>query len=543
MDNLGLLLMVLVNLGIISVLAWLFWRVLTIPNRVKASEDGERWNTRIGLIFAMAGNAVGLGNFLRFPVEAIKNGGSTFILPYLVCFLLMGIPLMLVEWATGRYAGKRGIHDTAFILQCLGKNPLWKYVGVLGLFTNVVVASFYIYVESWTLSYAFYGIFGTFSGMNQAVVSSFFDNYVGFPNAVTICSWIFCLVFNLYFISRGVGEGIEKVARVGMPLLLLFGIILAIQGLSIQAGFQGAVANGTDGLQFLWTPGFHADPTVSIWSPKVWLAAAGQVFFTLSVGVGAIQCYASYIAEKEDIALNAMASGWMNEFVEVVIGAAIIIPISVGYLGLDQVVAIVKGGDSGFSLSFRTMPYLFQQWGSLMAGVASFMWFGILFFAGVTSSLAMGMPLVGLLRDHYRWSNAGATIAFGTAVFALGILPVYYYNEGAMEEYNYWAGTVALVLFASIEIILFAWIFGMERGWAEICEGADMHLPIAMKYVIKYVTPLFLIAILIGNTPEWFNRLMDSSLSNIQWAARGLMLIVLIGLGILVKNVNNTKIS
>lgn len=516
--------MLVVNLAIIVILLRLFWKVMILPRHVN-NRKGERWNTRIGLILAMAGNAVGLGNFLRFPVEAIKNGGGAFIVPYLVCFLLMGIPLMLVEWASGRFAGKKGIHDTPYILQSLSKNPMWKYVGALGLFTNVVVASYYIYVESWTLSYAVYGIAGTFKGMSQAEVSAFFDTYTGTPNAVMIISWLFCLVFNLYFLSRGLGEGIEKVARVGMPLLLLFGVILAIQGVSIQVGNQGAVADGTVGLNFLWTPDFS-----TIWTPKVWLAAAGQVFFTLSVGVGAIQCYASYVTENEDIVLNAMSAGWMNEFVEVVVGAAIVIPISVGYLGLENVIGIVKGNGSGFSLGFRTLPFLFQQWGDLMAAVASLMWFGVLFFAGVTSSLAMGLPFIGLMRDNFKWSSSKTTIAFGIAIFALGFLPVFYFNEGGMGEYDYWAGAVSLVLFACLELILFAWIFGMERGWAEINEGSDMKLPILLKYVIQYITPCFLIAILVGNIGAWYENLTNPDTKFIQWVARGVMVAVLLGI-------------
>lgn len=527
--NSGLTLMLIVNILIIAVLVWLFWKVLTMP-RHNSEIKGDQWSSRIGLVLAMAGNAVGLGNFLRFPVEAIKNGGGAFIIPYLVCFLLMGIPLMLVEWASGRYAGKRGIHDTPGILQSLSKQPFWKYVGALGLFTNIIVASYYVYVESWALSYAIYGIAGTFKGLTQAEVSLYFDQHTGIPNTMTIGSWIVCLLLNLYFISRGVGNGIEKVARIGMPLLLLFGVILALQSLTIQTGFQGAINNGVDGLNFLWTPDFS-----TIWTPKVWLAAAGQVFFTLSVGVGAIQCYASYVSEKEDIALNALSSGWMNEFVEVVIGAAIVIPISIGYLGLENVLQIVNGSGSGFSLGFRTLPYLFQQWGTLMAATASFMWFGILFFAGITSSLAMGLPFIGLMKDNFKWSSAKTTIVFGIAVFALGIIPVFHFNEGGMGEYDYWAGSVSLVVFACAEIILFGWFFGMEKGWAEINEGADIKLPIIFKYIIQFITPLFLIAILIGNIQEWINNLTNPNVTMTQWIARAVMVFVLIAIMVLLK--------
>lgn len=523
------LLMLLVNISIIAVILWLFWRVLTLPRHAQ-QQVGERWHTRIGLVLAMAGNAVGLGNFLRFPVEAIKNGGGAFIIPYLVCFLFMGIPLMLVEWASGRFAGKKGIHDTPYVLQSLSQNRYWKYVGALGLFTNLIVASYYIFVESWTLSYVFYGIFGYFNNLTQQEVSMFFDQHTGVTNGVTIGSWIVCLLLNLYFLSRGIGKGIEKVARVGMPMLLLFSFILAIQGISIQSGYQGAIQDGFVGLKFLWTPDFS-----SIWKPSVWLAAAGQVFFTLSVGVGAIQCYASYVAENEDIALNAMSAGWLNEFVEVVLGAAIVIPISVGYLGLDQVKAIVGSSGSGFSLGFRTMPYLFQQWGTLMGAFATLMWYGLLFFAGITSSLAMGFPFIGLMKDSFKWNTSKTTIVFGILVFLIGLLPVLFFEDGAMIEYDYWAGSVALVLFACLEIILFAWVFGMDKGWKEITEGADMKLPIVMKYTIQYVTPLFLLAILLGNVQGWIANLTDTSINPIQWIARGIMIAVFIGVILLLR--------
>jgi SNF family Na+-dependent transporter len=207
-----------------------------------------------------------------------------------------------------------------------------------------------------------------------------------------------------------------------------------------------------------------------------------------------------------------------------------VIPISVGYLGLENVIGIVKGNGSGFSLGFRTLPFLFQQWGDLMAAVASLMWFGVLFFAGVTSSLAMGLPFIGLMRDNFKWSSSKTTIAFGIAIFALGFLPVFYFNEGGMGEYDYWAGAVSLVLFACLELILFAWIFGMERGWAEINEGSDMKLPILLKYVIQYITPCFLIAILVGNIGAWYENLTNPDTKFIQWVARGVMVAVLLGI-------------
>ncbi len=488
------------------------------------SSNQESWGSRLGLILAMAGNAVGLGNFLRFPVQAIQNGGGAFIIPYLVCFLLMGIPLLWVEWATGRFGGKKGNHSTPFILHELDpKRALWKYVGVFGIFTNIAVAAYYCYLESWTLNYVWMFIQSGFNGMGQDGVASYFDGYISMDqNHTAIYFWLLCLFLNTYILSKGLSGGVEKAAKVGMPLLLLFGLFLAYKGITLKAGEFGALLDGTIGLNYLWTPNFD-----SIWSTKVWLAAAGQIFFTLSVGMGSIQCYAAYVRSKQDIALNAMSAGWMNEFVEVVLGSSILIPIAIGYLGVDQVVELTKSG--GLGLGFKTLPYLFTQWGPLMGAVAGICWFGLLFFAGITSSLAMGTPVMAFLRDEFGWGRGASAWAFGLIVMVLGAPTVFFYNEGVFDEYDYWAGTVSLVLFALLEVILFAWVFGMDKGWKEINEGADMKIPIVYRFIIQYVTPLILLAVFIGSLPDIISKIQNPGNGYVQ-GARLLLLALYAGI-------------
>jgi neurotransmitter:Na+ symporter, NSS family len=467
----------------------------------------EAWGSRVGLILAMAGNAVGLGNFLRFPVQAIQNGGGAFIIPYLVCFLLMGLPLLFVEWSSGRFGGSKGHHSTPFIFDSMDRRKFWKYVGVFGIFTNVAVAAYYCYLESWTLSYVWHSIAGTFDGQTQVEVATYFGNYVSLEDGagnfswMPIFFWLICLLLNTWILSKGLSGGVEKAAKIGMPLLLVFGAFLAYKAITIQAGSEGAKFDGVVGLNFLWSPDFS-----SIWTPKVWLAAAGQVFFTLSLGMGSIQCYASYVKKKDDIALNAMSAGWMNEFVEVVLGSAILIPIAVGYLGIEQVVEMTKSG--GLGLGFMTLPFLFEQWGSAMGIIAGIFWFGLLFFAGVTSSLAMGTPVMGFLQDEYGWKRKPAAWAFGGIVFLLGLPTVLFFNEGVFDEYDYWAGTVSLVVFALLEIILFAWVFGMDKGWREITDGSDIKVPLIFKFIIKWITPvmlglLFIASFIMPESGDW----------------------------------------
>ena len=457
----------------------------------------DSWGSRVGLILAMAGNAVGLGNFLRFPVQAVQNGGGAFIIPYLICFLVMGIPLLFIEWSSGRFGGKFGNHSTPYILDSLVKGRILKYVGVFGIFTNIAVAAYYCYIESWTMSYVYHTLRGTFDGMSQAEVAGFFNSYTDIAQSTTgipyeaVVFYVICLLLNTYILSKGIG-GIEKVAKVGMPLLIIFGVVLAVRGLTL--GTSGASdifpdANAWDGLNFLWTPHYE-----SILDLKVWMAAAGQIFFTLSVGMGTIHCYAAYIDSKDDIALNAVSAGFMNEFVEVVLGSLIVIPIAAGYLGLDWVIQ-----NAGFGMAFQTMPYLFQQWGSTLAIIAGVCWFGLLFFAGITSSLAMGTPWMGFMRDEFGWSKNKGAWSFGAMILILGLPTVIFFKEGVFDEYDYWAGTVSLVVFAMFETILFSWIFGMDKGWREITSGADIKVPNIYKFIIKYITPVMLIIIFLGS--------------------------------------------
>lgn len=460
-------------------------------------KNTEAWGSRVGLVLAMAGNAVGFGNFLRFPVQAVQNGGGAFIIPYLISFLILGIPLLMIEWSSGRFGGRFGHHSTPFIMGSMDKRWIWKYVGVFGIFSNIAIASYYCYLESWTISYIFHSLFGTFDGLSQLEVAGFFTNYLDVTTSTTgipyeaLIFFLLCLALNTWILSKGLSGGVEKVAKIGVPMLIVFGIFLAIKGITLKAGENGAINDGVVGLNFLWTPDYS-----SLANPKVWLAAAGQIFFTLSVGMGSIQCYASYLKKNDDIALNAMSAGWMNEFVEIVLGSAVIIPIAIGYLGIDKVVELT--GIGGLGLGFRTMPYLFEQWGPILSALAGASFFGLLFFAGITSSLAMGTPGMGFMMDEFNWSRPKAAIGFGTVIMLLGLPTIFFFAEGVFDEYDYWAGTVSLVVFALLEAVLFSWVFGLNKGWREITEGADIKIPLIYRFIIKYITPVVLILVFTG---------------------------------------------
>ncbi|HKY59708.1 MAG TPA: sodium:calcium symporter, partial [Gemmatimonadota bacterium] len=215
--------------------------------RVPAVEPREQWGTRIGLILAMAGNAVGLGNFLRFPVQAAENGGGAFMIPYFLSLILLGIPLMWVEWSIGRHGGVRGHGSTPGMLDAIWRHPIAKYLGALGIFMPFVVMVYYTYVESWSLGYAVLSLTGTLSeprGIEE--MTGFLLAYQGatpgsggtFAN-VDFGAFVFptlgygfflvTLGANLYFLYRGVRGGIEKVALYALPALFLFAAIIAVR--------------------------------------------------------------------------------------------------------------------------------------------------------------------------------------------------------------------------------------------------------------------------------------------------------------------------
>lgn len=455
----------------------------------------ERWASRLGLVLAMAGNAVGLGNFLRFPAQVVKNGGGAFIIPYLVALVVLGLPLIWVEWSMGRYGGKFGHHSTPGVFDSMGRSPAWKYLGVFGLWVNLIIAAYYLYIESWTMAYAGYSAIG---GFRNTKAGDFFTWLIGDQadkiyavSTVGLVIFFICMALNIFILSRGLAKGIELVAKIGMPLLIVFAIILAIRGLTLTPGGENnpVIESPWKGLNYIWQPKFD-----SLWNSSVWLAAAGQIFFTLSIGMGSIHCYASYVREQDDIALTGASAAWTNEFCEVILGGSILVPIAVAYLGIAGMEATIQGS-SGLSLGFVVFPEMFRNWTGL-APAAGFLWFGLLFFAAITSSLAMGQPIMAFLQTEFHFDRNKSALAFGAMLLPLAI-PVAIFNlDTFFSEFDYWAGTFALVVLATAESILFAWVFGMEKGWAEINSGGEIRVPRVFFYIIKYVTPVLLLAIL-----------------------------------------------
>ncbi len=449
----------------------------------------EHWGSRIGLVLAVAGNAVGLGNFLRFPVQAAKHGGGAFMIPYFFAFLLLGIPLMWVEWTVGRFGGAKGHGTTPGMFDEMWKHPVSKYIGSIGVLLPLMIGIYYVYVMTWSLGYAIYSLFGKMNFSAFAQAKEFFNGYIGvaqnsyFHNIIP--AYIFYLVgfaLTVWVIMRGVSGGIEKLAKIAMPTLFIFAILLVVRVLTI--GTPDPVHhpswNINNGLGFMWNPRFD-----TLLDGSTWLAAAGQIFFTLSLGIGAIQCYASYVKEHEDIALAGLTTASTNEFAEVILGGTIAIPAAYAFFGPE--ISKIAGT---FDLGFKTLPLVFAK--IPLGNIFSALWFLLLFFAGITSSVALAQPPVAFLEDEFGLDRKKASLIVGIILFVFSQPVIFFLSHGFLDEIDWWMGTFGLAFFATLEIFIFNFAFGTKRGWEELHKGAQIKVPGIFYYIIRYITPLFL---------------------------------------------------
>jgi SNF family Na+-dependent transporter len=376
------------------------------------------------------------------------------------------------------------------------KNRFIKYFGVAGIFGPFLIFMFYTYIESWTLAYSYYAITGELSQITAGNgFIDFLKNYQGVEStgwfAGSLPAVIFFLItfaVNIFVLFYGIRGGIERLCNIAMPVLLVFGIILVVRVIALFAPDPAHPEwSSINGLGFLWNPDFSA-----LKSARVWLAATGQVFFTLSLGMGVILTYSSYLKKEDDVVLSGLTAASTNEFAEVIIGGSIVIPAAFIFFGPNEIVNIANSGS--FNLGFVTMPQIFNKipWGAMFG----FFWFFMLFLAGLTSSVSISQPAVAFLEDEFNISRKKAVTIFSVFSFFLCLPAVLFIHRGVLDDLDFWGGNFFIVLGATIEIILLAWVFGIDRAWEEMHLGARMKLPVVFKFIIKYITPTFLLVIL-----------------------------------------------
>jgi len=483
--------------------------------------SSEQWATRIGVILAVAGSAVGLGNFLRFPGQAAQNGGGAFLLPYFISLLVLGIPLCWAEWTMGRYGGINGFHSAPGVFSVIWRNPLAKYFGGIALLIPLIIYMYYVLIEAWCLGYAFNYLTGDLMVggggtvdrlMERAQQSSaasispekaasvafeqFFGRFVGAGENGALLKpgnrgWLAVLagtfLFNFILIYRGVSKGIETFCRYAMPCLVVLAVIVLVRVLTLGTPDPTQPErNVMNGLGFMWDP-----QAEKLWKPQTWLAASGQIFFSLSVGFGIIINYASYLRRNDDVVLSGLTSSSMNEFFEVCLGGLITLPAAFIFLGA------AAGEQSTFGLGFVALPNVF----ALMPGgrVFGFLWFFMLFIAAITSSVSMLQPVIAFFEEGFGLKRHASAALLGL-LSALGCGFVLYFSENlvALDTFDFWVGSVLIFVLATIQAIFYGWIFGIKRGESEAHRGAHIRIPRFVQYMLKFIVPVYLVAIFIG---------------------------------------------
>jgi len=471
--------------------------------------SGENWGSKIGVILAVAGSAVGLGNFLRFPGLAAINGGGVFMIPYFISMLILGIPICWVEWTMGRYGGAHGYNSAPGIFSVLWRRPCGKYFGVLALLIPVVIYMYYVYIEAWCLSYAIDYASGKMTAIANGIdpaeeVSKYqehFGNFVGTdkngipqPKGLIILGSVFFL--NFFLIFRGLTKGIETFCKFAMPLLIFCALIILVRVLTLGTpNPDQPEANINNALGFMWNPKPAADGE-SIWgalaNPELWLAASCQIFFSLSVGFGIVLNYASYLRKDDDVALSGLTASATNQFCEVCLGGLITVPVAFLFLGAAGLTKEVL--NSPMALGFHALPTVFNR---MPAGqIFGTLWFGMLFTAAITSSLSMLQPAIAFLEEGFGLGRKASVTCLGFIV-ATGSLIVVYFSKDllALDTMDFWVGTVCIYILATIQVITVGWIFGIDNARKEVQRGAELKIPRIFWFIIKYVSPVYLLTI------------------------------------------------
>ncbi len=459
----------------------------------------ENWNSKLGVVLAVAGSAVGLGNFLRFPGQAVNNGGGAFMIPYIISFLVLGIPIAWCEWTMGRMGGRYGQNSAPGIMYALYRRTPAKFVGAMTLLIPVVIYMYYVVLEAWCLDYCIEFFKGGFAetfakataetANHQAEVDAIvgatgthFGEHAGmgehgalFSGGRMIWLVLFCFLVNFFIIYQGVTRGIETFCKWAMPALLICAVIILVRVLTLP--------DITVGLGFMWNPQWD-----KLYDPQVWLAASGQIFFSLSVGFGLILCYSSYLRSNDDVVLTSLSASSTNEFCEVILGGMIVVPTAFLFLGAGA------ASESTFNLGFTTIPAImhFMPGGNFFGAV----WFGLLFLAAVTSSLSMLQPAIAFMEDGFGVKRR-ASVAMLGVITAIGAAGVMYFSKGAlaMDHTDFWCNLMMIVA-ATFQVLIFGWVIGAEKGVKEMNRGADVRVPRGVAIMIRFVTPTFLIVIL-----------------------------------------------
>ncbi len=511
-------------------------------NNSTATSTPERWNSRLGSILAMAGAAIGIGNFLRFPGLAAQFGGGAFMCAYLITLVLLGIPLSYIEWSLGRRSGSLGGHSLVSAAALLSRRPAWRYIGILCIVTPICISMYYLLIEAWILGYAIDTMQGAFHELSTAQVVAHFDHFTGSGTDGAIFNWdgspllyffIIVLLFNAWLLYRGIVKGIEWFCKWSMPALIVSALLILLRVLTLDTPDPQQPQRSIDaGLGYMWNPNKtvllvdgktadmlpsnpaerehviqqaqkeHPGATLEVenrtfWeglaNSELWLAAAAQIFFSLGMGQSIAFTYASYVGRKEDIALTCLSSNAANEVMEVGVAGMMIIPAAVAFLG----VAAAAGANT-YGLGFEVLPQVFAAMpaGRFFGGL----FFFLLFLAGMTSSLALIQSSVAFIKEQSGCTH-GASVITTTFILLVGGLLISWYSGDGLLGLNcmdFFFGTVGVFLTGATCVFIFVFLWGKDKGIKELQRGSELKLPRLLGPMLGVVTPTIFLIILLS---------------------------------------------
>ncbi len=437
-----------------------------------ASPKRGSWSSSLGFILAAAGSAVGLGNIWRFPYLTGENGGAAFVLIYVACVVLIGIPLLYNEMALGRFTRKGPVG--AF--QALKPNTWWVLVPWLSVISCFVVLSYYSVIAGWTVGYVGKLLIGD---------ATPFGDFVANPLIVLGTMGIFILL-TIYIVAGGVEKGIEKWSKILMPVLFLLLMVITIRSITLPGAEKG--------IEFYLVPDFSK----ITWN--TWLVALGQAFFSMSVGWGIMIAYASYMPKES----NMIQSGlWVAiaDTAVALLGGLMIFP---------AVFAFGKEPAAGATLVFKVLPDIFSR--MPLGNVLGALFFVLLVVAALTSSISMLEVSAGYFVDEKGWNRKTAVWLVGIAAFVVGIPSALSFgaNEwlshlqllgktGFLEIVDHLFGNFIIILFALLTTIFVGWVWGHRSAIAELATGASgfarpligsVSLADIWAFFIRYIAPV-----------------------------------------------------
>jgi NSS family neurotransmitter:Na+ symporter len=438
-----------------------------------------QWTNRTAFILAATGSAVGLGNIWKFPYITGEHGGGTFVLIYLLCILLIGIPIMMAEIMIGRRGKQSPINTMIALAKDEHRNPAWVWLGWMGVIAGFLILSYYSVIAGWALSYVFRTAGGMFLGATADGVNSIFIDLVSAPEKLLAWHTLF-MVMTMVVVARGVKNGLEKAVTLLMPLL--FGLLIVVVIYAMTTGYF------MEGLKFLFTPG-------SI-DGKAILIAMGHAFFTLSLGMGAIMVYGSYLSSEHSITMASMVVAFADTVVALLAGMAIF-PI-VFANGLEP--------GAGPGLIFQTLPIAFgHMQGGTLVGVVFFI---LLVFAAWTSAISLIEPAVAYMVENKGYNRISASVWIGALTWFAGLgtifsfniwkektltVPFLFENFTFFDILDYLTANVMLPLGGLFIAIFAAWVMRKESTREELATYPVIYK--TWHFLISYITPVAVIIV------------------------------------------------